>query len=216
MSTALFTPIAGQQGTADGTGDGAPWGAVGGAMGYTAMFTIYAMKVIVEQTLVPVNVDPNAVAAPVVGVEAFVPLAAVNVDPQATGTPRGRASTSAVPLRVGASSTATGRIRATAQAVIRWGAAATGRPRVIVQALIRLINVSATAIPRVIAQTSVPFPIKWVASSFAKQPPRVVRILQNLSRTVIGPADDASRTKIGPVADRTTPTVRVRDDSETQ
>jgi hypothetical protein len=222
MSTALFTPVIGQQGASCGVAQGGVYGVAMGGLGYQQAMAVYGMKIIVEQTQVPLVVDPaaegtvtnlgdvsvsmilgaDADATPVVSTNTAVPLV---IDADSTGTVT-NLGTATVPIQLGASSTARGRVTAAVTAAIKWVATATVVQRIratVTVPLRTLTTVVGTITNR--AFTAVPLPLVMFITSFAKQPPRVIRVLKNLSRTVVGPANDQSR-----------PSVSVRDNSETQ
>jgi hypothetical protein len=74
MSTALFTPVGGQQGTANGLGDGAIDGDSLGLLGYDHAVAAYSMKLLVEQTRAGLLIDATADATPIAAITATIPM----------------------------------------------------------------------------------------------------------------------------------------------
>lgn len=226
MSTALFTPVIGQQGASNGTAQGGVYGVAMGGLGYQQAMAVYGMKLIVEQTQVPLVVDPaaegtvtnlgdvsvsmilgaDADATPVVSTSTTVPLV---IDADSTGTVT-NLGTATVPIQLSASSTATGRVTAAVTAAIKWVATATVVQRIVAAVTLPIGMLTASSVMLTI-RGAITLAIKWLIGSRGRVGYRRVRG-RDLSGVAILEQNQSGHAM--PVRDQSGVGIRVKDDSE--
>ena len=209
MSTALYVATIGQQGGAGGAGKGAVAGGLSGGYGYAETLNAYAMKWVVEQTRLVVNVDPEAVAGPVVAVEAEVNLPML-FNPEATATPRVTTSVPDAPLVVQWASAGSPKVKADATIPLQIGATATVVQRIVAAVTLPIRMLTASSVMLTI-RAAVIAAIKWVIGSRGRVGYRRVRG-RDLSGVAILEQEQSGQAM--PVRNQSQVGVRVKDDSE--
>jgi hypothetical protein len=208
MSTALFTPVAGQQGCADGLGAALAGGVVSGTFGYADAETAYAMKQIVEQTRAAVLIGTDAQATARLEVDADIPL---DIGTDATATARLEAAVADVPLALAVDAVAAPKVAATATVPVMMGASAVAAPKVSASATVPIrLTAASSVVTRVTAAVVAALRLGTSSSVMPRIRAAVSAVLRWLvrSRGTVGGYDRVR------VRDTSAPVVTMQDQSE--